>query len=398
MTNYNYEGESGIFVEKSRAGLVMSAIGATLAMLPLCIVFIYNVFDGGADIDFVVLALVMAALGSLLWGIGMFMTIKPMSKVGGAWSSVLGGIVLMLIFTFILILALAPDSAEDVFRGLDRINILAIFVFLGFMATHILLAICCGKIGQCARGLGLAKTGYWILAFSPVALGILGYLLGKSYYHSWYGGYSSEYETYLTLMKIVMVLIGVAVLLCVIGWWISVGSGIRIEYEYEDNTVVATVGTAPVQVPAEAPVVQEPAVAARVENQPSVIAQHQALTDEVKNSVMSMTNEQLKQIMANGSAYSPDYIEYIRIVLAKREAWEKINAFADQELMNIVTDGQQPVEVRDAASMELFSRQSPLLLNEVQKLDAEALKKVVENPDNNFDGYVAAARQLLGMN
>lgn len=396
MTNYNYEVESGTLVHKSRAGLVMSAIGATLAMLPLTLMFVLSFFGEGLDNEVMMYTFILTTLGTLLWGIGMFMTIKPMSKAGSAWSSVLGGIVLMVILTFVLILALSPDFTDEVFRGLNRVKLLGVLVLIGFMATHILLAISCGKIGQFAKGLKLARIGYWILAFMPVALGILFHLLSKSYYHSWYGGYSSDYETYLTITKIVFLLMLVAVLLCVIGWWVSVGSGICIEYEYEDTVAETTVGTAAASV--VAPAVQTSAVAERTENQSSVITQHQALTEDMKNGVMAMTNEQLKQIIANGSVYSPDYVKYVSTVLAKREAWEKINAYTDQELMNTVADNQQSIDVRHAASMELFSRQSPLLLNEVKALDAETLKNIVEHPDNNFDGYVAAARQLLGMN
>lgn len=396
MTNYNYEVESGTFVKKSRAGLVMSAIGATLAMLPFTLIFMIGMFGGGQDDGIVAFGLILTALGTLLWGIGMFMTIRPMSKVGGAWGSVLGGIVLMLIFTFILILTFFPDFMREVVKGLDRLKGLGVLALIGFMTTHILLAICCGKIGQCAKGLKLTRIGYWILAFMPVALGILGYLLNKSYRYSWYGGYSSDYETYMTLMKIVFLLMGVAVLLCVIGWWISVGNGIRVEYVYEDTVAVTTVGTAPAS--AATPAVQDPEVTGCQENQSSVITEHPALSDDIKNDVMAMTNEQLRQIIANGSSYSPGYVEYVSAILAKREAWEKINSYTDQELMSIVADSQQNVTVRDAASMELFSRQSPLFMNEVMSLDAEALKKVVENPDYNFDGYVAAARQLLGIN
>lgn len=396
MTNYNYEVESGAFVQKSRAGLVVSAIGATLAMLPLTLIFVLSFFGGSLDSDVMTFTLVLTALGTLLWGIGMFMTIKPMSKVGGAWSAVLGGIVLMLILTFVLILVLPSDFLDEVFRGLNRVKALGIFVLIGFMVTHILLAICCGKIGRFAKGLKIARIGYWILAFMPVALGILFYLISKSYYHTWYGGYNSDYETYETITKIVFLLMVVAVLLCIIGWWVSVGSGICIECDYEDTVAETTVGTAAASVVTSA--VQAPAVAERPENQASAIIQHPALSEDMNNGVMAMTNEQLQQIIANGSAYSPDYIKYVSIVLAKREAWEKINAYTDQELMNTVADNQQSIDVRHAASMELFSRQSPLLLNEVKALDAETLKNIVEHPDNNFDGYVAATRQLLGMN
>lgn len=397
MTNYNPSIESVTCVQKSRAGLVMSAIGATLAMLPLTLTFAISVFGGSLGYKIITFDLILTALGTLLWGIGMFMTIKPMSKVGGAWSAVLGGIVLMLILTFVLILVLLPDFIDEVFRGINGVKVLDVLALIGFMAMHILLAICCGKIGQFAKGLKLAKIGYWILAFTPVALGILFYFISKSYYNSWYGSwYSSDYETYQILMKIVFILIDVAVLLCIIGWWISVGSGICVEYENEDDGIVTTVGT--VAAPVVTPAVQAPAVAERPGNQASEITQHPALSEDLKNGVMAMTNEQLQQIIANCSVYSPEYVIYVSTVLAKREAWEKINAYTDQELMNIVADNQQNVEVRDAASMELFSRHSPLLLDVVKDLDAETLKNVLENPDDNFDGYVAAARQLLGMN
>lgn len=130
MTNYNYEVESGAFVQKSRAGLVVSAIGATLAMLPLTLIFVLSFFGGSLDRDVMTFTLVLTALGTLLWGIGMFMTIKPMSKVGGAWSAVLGGIVLMLILTFVLILVLSSDFLDEVFRGLNRVKALGIFVLI----------------------------------------------------------------------------------------------------------------------------------------------------------------------------------------------------------------------------------------------------------------------------
>lgn len=396
MTNYNPSIESGTFVQKSRAGLVMSAIGATLAMLPLTLAYLISAFGGDLNGGIMTFTLILTTLGTLLWGIGMFMTIKPMSKVGGAWSAVLGGIVLMLILTFVLILFFLQDFINEVFRGISGGEALGVLVLIGFMATHILLAICCGKIGKFAKGLKLSKIGYWILAFTPVALGILFYLISKSYHNSWYGSwYSSDYETYLTLMKIVNILIGVGVLLCIIGWWISVGNGICVEYEYEDDGVVTTVGTA--TAPVVTPAVQAAAVLERPENQDSVITQHPVLSEDLKNGVMAMTNEQLQQIIANGSGYSPEYVVYVSTVLAKREAWEKLNAYTDQELMNIVADNQQNMDDRDAASMELFNRQSPLLLDVVKDLDAETLKNVVENPDDNFDGYVAVARQLLGM-
>lgn len=111
-----------------------------------------------------------------------------------------------------------------------------------------------------------------------------------------------------------------------------------------------------------------------------------------------MTNAELTNVINHPALYAnPAFVEEAKKTLTKREGWEVIKDFTDEQLINVVHENVQGFspEVLDAASMELLSRENPEFMNEVTTLSTGELQGILSNPDSYYDGYVVLATRVL---
>ncbi|MDE6755608.1 MAG: hypothetical protein K2J66_00520, partial [Muribaculaceae bacterium] len=123
-----------------------------------------------------------------------------------------------------------------------------------------------------------------------------------------------------------------------------------------------------------------------------------SITPAQKNLLMGMTDNELTNIINNPALYANQaFVDEARRTLTKRQGWEAIKDFSDQQLLSVVHDNIQGFapEVLDAASMELLARENQDFINEVSSLSIEELQGILANADNYYDGYIQLATRLL---
>lgn len=397
-TTYYEDAEQNGTQLKAHGGMVVSAIGATLAMLPIPVIsflsdweIVKYVSDGleiGLDI--------LLVFGILLWGIGQMSTIRPMKYNGRAWAPVLAGIFLFIYFMITIIFLIIDEGQLPayMFESLivGDLQFFPVFVMILFIGIHIVLICSTGAYSRVVRGMTLAKIGYWIILITPIALIVILAIVLKNA-NSYYGYYQSMNP----IIKIGSLFLFIADVMCVIGWWIGAGAGIPVGQEY-------LVSVSQARVPLQSANTSE-SVAAEIgpdiNRKSSTNADTQPkLSLHMKEKLMAMDDERLKEIADNPDMYTNKaYVDEAAAVLKKRRAWELIHEKSDKDLLEIVNDvdGIHEYAIRDAASMELFMRQSPEFVAIFSEETPDSLKEIVENSDDYFDGYVSMARKLLGM-
>ena len=113
---------------------------------------------------------------------------------------------------------------------------------------------------------------------------------------------------------------------------------------------------------------------------------------------MGMSNNELTNIINTPSLYAnPAFVEEARKTLIKRQGWEVIKDYTDEQLLNLVHDNVQgfSAEVLDAASMELLSRENATFINEVSSLSVPELQDMLSKADSYYDGYIQLANRVL---
>ncbi len=123
-----------------------------------------------------------------------------------------------------------------------------------------------------------------------------------------------------------------------------------------------------------------------------------AITDEQKKILMGMSNQELTNVINNPSLYAnPAFVEEAKKTLTKRQGWEIIKDYSDEQLLSIVHDNVQgfSAEVLDAASMELLARENATFINEVSSLTIPELQGILSNADSYYDGYIQLATRVL---
>lgn len=393
---------------RSRAGMVLCAIGATFAMLPTSIMTLLGSLEAlRIDDDMTSVIGIGIVTGMLLWAIGSFVCIGPLSKNGSTWAGVLMGIFLLLGLTGFFIIGLNENPEYLVIRALysGDLELGAFMVCAVIFAFHLVLALCCRKIGQSASGMTMTGSMFWVIACIPFALMIVSYLMfNEARSSSWYYGTSGSYGTYQTLLQLLVIATCICAVIAVIGFWVGVGSGIRVaEVEEEQPQIIIEADTRQESHQAYMPqnyqyqMPQQPQQPQYQPQQPQYQPQQpQALPANLRENLLSMSNEQLQGVLAYPQHYSDAYVAEAASILRKRNAWERIQNHTDEQLIEIVKQEEADYDIADAASMELFSRQSPLLFAELEGETPESLKYITDNPDQYLEGYVEAAKQILG--
>lgn len=379
-----------------------AAIGATIAMLPAAFFMLLAAFEIIKNIDEAIATALIAFqfIGCLIWAGGLTNAISNSRRLDVKTSGIalciigilLGGL-LQLIFNFDDNL---QEKAFSILYGSDEIKSF-IIILLVALAINLPLAIGTAKIGSRLHGLRSAIFPYSVLAAFPVVILILSKIILKksSYYYSYsYSAKSAE-----TLIKVIIVILFVCALSTVIAWWRAVSSAKEVEEEAENDGD---------EFIAEPTYVEQPAAeAAPAQTQHTAYSQPQSaathapafqITPEQKKLLMSMSDNELANVIKNPTLYAnPAFVEEAQKMLTKRQAWEAIKDYTDEQLLSVVHENIQGFapEVLDAASMELLSRENSDFIAEVSALSTEELQGILSNADSYYDGYIQLATRIL---
>jgi hypothetical protein len=361
-----------------RPGLLVAAIGATLAMLSITVCETIETFNGYNEIWalYVVFLLAMVAMP-----IGMLLMVKAMPNADskrGARLMAISSFVALGVFIFGNLLIFVsdkyfihpgeiinyPDEDWETLRGHFWFA-LPSAAYVLFIAYQLLLGHGAWKMRKAVAGMNLCAIAYYILA----GLTFLASVVTGTF-------------NLVTVWRILFLLIIAGVVLALIGWWIAVAKAGKVS-----QSVSVELSVEP-----EMPQRIEPQVAAPVASQAA------PTTNSLYDKLMQLDDTQLQDIVDHPELYAKaDYVEKAKTLLLKRKAWAVIVDKSDAELMEMVTNdlGIYTDVMRDAASMELYSRQSPLLAEALAGETVESLQQIVASPDDYYDGYVSMARDIL---
>lgn len=237
-------------------------------------------------------------------------------------------------------------------------------------------------------------TAYLLLAFLPLIVFIIVKIFASNI---------SSYSAFRNFMIFLSALPLVLSIVAVSGWWKAISNARLIEEDNADEPDYLTAETTYVEqlatpaVPAT-PAAETPRPAQQQPQQTFAPRSASSITPEQKKLLMGMTDNELTNIINNPTLYAnPAFVDEARRTLTKRQGWEAIKDFSDQQLLSVVHDNIQGFapEVLDAASMELLARENQDFINEVSSLSIEELQGILANADNYYDGYIQLATRLL---
>lgn len=366
-----------------------AALGATLAMLPMAIyslLYALKVIEGEPQDDPIKPLAIIQFVGCMIWAgflISCFLNASrfKISKFGIVLC--IGGIILcgmlQLLFTFNYEFRLRVGwfiFLNDDTKAIILISIVALI-------SNLPIVLGTNMLRRRLPVFNIAKIGFLMLALFPIFYIYLSkIIISVSHYDYDYGYYYKLEYQMSTLFTIASILLFLSVLISIIGWW---GASCRAQ-EIENGTVSLTPQASYVEQSAPASVQYSEHIA------PS------SITDEQKKTLMGMSNNELTNIINTPSLYAnPAFVEEARKTLIKRQGWEVIKDYTDEQLLNLVHDNVQgfSAEVLDAASMELLSRENATFINEVSSLSVPELQDMLSKADSYYDGYIQLATRVL---
>lgn len=369
-----------------------AAIGATLAMLPVAIFAVLAALEAIKDASegFGKTIVVIQFIGCLIWAGALTGAIPgakklniPTAGFGACITGALIGGILQLIFVFDEKLLYKFMSLAD-----GETEALALITLVTVVA-NLPLAIGTLMLGKHISPLRGASVCYFILSVFPLVEVLLAKILIKKSYSYYYGFSASNTKTFLIITVLLLFLLA---LICVINWWNAVSRASGIEEANEDTDNLAPQATYIEQPTAP---MQQTAAPQQQNYSPRPVS---AITDEQKKILMGMSNQELTNVINNPSLYAnPAFVEEAKKTLTKRQGWEIIKDYSDEQLLSIVHDNVQgfSAEVLDAASMELLARENATFINEVSSLSIPELQGILSNADSYYDGYIQLATRVL---
>lgn len=369
-----------------------AAIGASLAMLPVAIFAVLAALEAikYASEGFGKTIVVIQFIGCLIWAGSLTSAISgakrlniPTAGFGACITGALIGGILQLIFVFDeKLLYKFISLAEGETEALALITLVTVVANLPLAIGTLML----GKHISPLRG---ASVCYFILSVFPLVEVLLAKILIKKSYSYYYGFSASNTKTFLIITVLLLFLLA---LICVINWWNAVSRASGIEEANEDTDNLAPQATYIEQPTAP---MQQTAAPQQQNYSPRPVS---AITDEQKKILMGMSNQELTNVINNPSLYAnPAFVEEAKKTLTKRQGWEIIKDYSDEQLLSIVHDNVQgfSAEVLDAASMELLARENATFINEVSSLTIPELQGILSNADSYYDGYIQLATRVL---
>lgn len=380
---------------KISGSLRAAAIGATLAMIPLPFIAFFVAVEAFKDMSegFAKALVVIQFIGCLIWAGALTGAIPGAKKLnisaagfGACIAGALIGGILQMIFIFdeellYKFMSLANGQTEAL-----------VLITLITVVVNLPLALGTLTAGKSLHSLKGASVCYFILSVFPLLAILLYKIIVKKSFNYYYGYSSSGEETCGILICILLLLLAI---ICVISWWRAVSNASNIEETPDSNDDFAPQATY-VEQPAAAPAPQPSAPAQPQHNYSARPVS--AITEEQKKILMGMSNQELTNVINNPSLYAnPAFVDEARKTLTKRQGWEVIKDYSDEQLLSIVHDNVQgfSVEVLDAASMELLARENATFINEVSSLTVPELQGILSNADSYYDGYIQLATRVL---
>lgn len=369
-----------------------AAIGASLAMLPVAIFAVLAALEAIKDASegFGKTIVVIQFIGCLIWAGSLTSAISeakrlniPTAGFGACITGALIGGILQLIFVFDeKLLYKFISLAEGETEALALITLVTVVANLPLAIGTLML----GKHISPLRG---ASVCYFILSVFPLVEVLLAKILIKKSYSYYYGFSASNTKTFLIITVLLLFLLA---LICVINWWNAVSRASGIEEANEDTDNLAPQATYIEQPTAP---MQQTAAPQQQNYSPRPVS---PITDEQKKILMGMSNQELTNVINNPSLYAnPAFVDEAKKTLTKRQGWEIIKDYSDEQLLSIVHDNVQgfSAEVLDAASMELLARENATFINEVSSLTIPELQGILSNADSYYDGYIQLATRVL---
>lgn len=133
----------------------------------------------------------------------------------------------------------------------------------------------------------------------------------------------------------------------------------------------------------------------KVEKQSKAAEDMDAADRALAMKLMGYDDARLQEIIASPDIYNADCMRVAGKILGRRKAWVWIKNLPDTELIKYVSADRNLYDenVVGAASMELYQRNSPLLLNQLINIPADILTEIADG--NGPEGIRLAARKIL---
>lgn len=406
-------------IPKISSTLKIAAIGISIALIPDCLFSLLSLADVvkefSGNISRVLTGLLI--IGYIIAGCALLACQSNAKKLGLSQPA----FVLCAISLFLVTLFAFAIGFVEKFRSVYY-NIL----FDGNEEHQMIIGLLLAAIKFMPIIIGTLMITRRIRAFSTLFITylifllfpILDSILKKEIIHTDYYGYTSGWERYIKMMISVDLIVTV---LNVIGWWVASKGTAKWEAKKAGNDIDSSGAQQPAYVAQTDGSTATYAASTTGQNgatTPSTTASTAstssgsaprantaantkagtAVTEQQKQLIMSMSDQELSNVVNNPMLYAnPAFVEEARSTLVKRQAWEMIKDYSDMQLLDIVHNNTQgfAYEVLDASSMELFARETEEFVNELRSLSDEHLHGIVANPGDYFDGYVRMAQRLI---
>lgn len=350
--------------QSPKSAMTLAATGATLAMTPIVILALIALADHHLSSDLPKVFIAFQIIGCVIWAVGAFMLNSRLKErdLPHTSAAVAIGVVVIVAAIGELLFGFGGRSFERAIGDLSygEAKGVGILMFAIYMAIHITLWNSTAKLSNIVSGFKTAAWGYGIITIVPVVLLFFSIIVRESHSYELYKFYEA--------VSIVAVALGLlAAVIAVIGWWIACSNSNDIE-----NSV------------------DELAISPESVNRPLDAGQ--------KASLMSMDDARLQEIVNHPELYANvNYVGEASNILAKRRAWEEICDFTDEQLMEILQapEGKYAFPRIDAASMELATRRAPAFVAMMQAYSSDAIRKMLADPGNYYDGYVVLGPEIL---
>lgn len=127
------------------------------------------------------------------------------------------------------------------------------------------------------------------------------------------------------------------------------------------------------------------------------VAEAPVVDESIVNQLMHFDNDGLRKVVDRASFYTPEVVAKAREILARREAWEQIKDLPDDELleMTMARKGLFADNIVEAASMELYQRDSRLLREQFMALTPDVLFAIASGTAPTPEGIRLAAKKYL---
>lgn len=348
------------------------AIGMVLAFLPTAFGLIVGIFKP-ILIHIVwyqyLLGIVCQAFGSFLMALGFLYMYRwsnshPRVPKSGFVLGVIGSCMGLMVNSLIVLMEIMGGAFVSFYMAI-------------FTIATIIMAVACFRLSSCYtrfRGLG-AVFVILTLAVLLIDYGPLSYYNSDSYYevYQFFWIIIDFYDSHgIFALGVALVLLAVTVFGLRLAWAKPKAGNAAAPKENMDYR------------PAESS--QAPATATST-----------AADGDILEKLKGYDDVRLRKIVDNPKFHSAAVVDKARELLARREAWEQIKDLSDEELleMTMADKGLYEPNIVEAASMELYQRDSRLLREQFMALTPDTLSAIASGTAPAPEGIRLAAQKYL---